>query len=385
MTRIGLLYPNAEPTSPANWSGTPKGLSEGFRALRMDVIPIPCNIPRSVRFPLALLARARGTGGPVARRQPLYVKVRSIALASALRRAGQLDAIVAMGTDVFDLTEVMRESNVPVATYDDGNFTLFLRYENSDLRLSGFPIGAVQSWARRQAEACKRANVACVSTNWAKRSIVDDFGVPEKRVRVVGMGHRPRSTPREVRNWASPRFLFVGVDWKRKNGQAVVNAFACVREQFPEATLDLVGEHPPVDLPGVTGHGFLPRESATAQQLLDRLFARATSFVLPSLFDPSPISYLEAASAGLPVVGTTCGGASELLQDAAISVNPQDQEALIRAMLQLSNMDTARSMGALAHARATRFTWQAVSGRIADSLLGETWSGPYFDRTPLHT
>ncbi len=130
-----------------------------------------------------------------------------------------------------------------------------------------------------------------------------------------------------------------------------------------------------MDLQGVTGHGFLPRESARAQQLLDRLFARATAFVLPSLFNPSPISYLEAASAGLPVIGTTCGGAGELLQDAAISVDPHDREALIRAMLQLSDMDTARSMGTRALARAAESTWQAVSGRIADSLLGGASQG----------
>ncbi len=124
--------------------------------------------------------------------------VRSISIAAALRRVGRLDAIVAMGTDMYDLARVMRGYTVPVATYDDGNFTLFLRYEDSDLRLSGFPIDAVQGWARRQAEACRRANIACVSTNWAKRSVVEDFGVPENRVRVVGMGHRPLRTPPEA-------------------------------------------------------------------------------------------------------------------------------------------------------------------------------------------
>ncbi|MGZ5016035.1 MAG: glycosyltransferase family 4 protein [Methylobacter sp.] len=371
MPRIGILYPHADPASPSNWSGTPRGLCDGFISLDMDVIPIPCRVPELARLPLALFSRIRGARGPVAHREPIYTMARSVAMAAALRRVGPLDAIVAMGTDMYDLPRVMRECSVPVATYDDGNFTLFLRYEDSDIRRSGFPIAAVESWARRQALACQSANVACVSTPWAKKSVIEDFAVPENKVHAVGMGHRPRSVLGEPRDWTTPHFLFVGVEWGRKNGAAVVEAFVRVRERFPNATLDLVGEHPAIDIPGITGHGFLPRENKPAQDLLDRLFARATAFVLPSLFDPSPIAYLEAASAGLPVIATTCGGAGELLQDAAISVDPYDREALVSAMLLLADKDIAQTMGTRAAARAAESTWQSVARRIAANLRVE--------------
>ncbi|MGZ4977060.1 MAG: glycosyltransferase family 4 protein [Methylobacter sp.] len=195
--------------------------------------------------------------------------------------------------------------------------------------------------------------------------------MPENKVHAVGMGHRPRSVLGEPRDWTTPHFLFVGVEWGRKNGAAVVEAFVRVRERFPNATLDLVGEHPAIDIPGITGHGFLPRENKPAQDLLDRLFARATAFVLPSLFDPSPIAYLEAASAGLPVIATTCGGAGELLQDAAISVDPYDREALVSAMLLLADKDIAQTMGTRAAARAAESTWQSVARRIAANLRVE--------------
>jgi glycosyltransferase involved in cell wall biosynthesis len=274
-----------------------------------------------------------------------------------------------MGTDLYNLPLALAGHRAPVVTYDDGTFALFLRYADSELRRANLPVQEVRSWIRLQAMACRRADIACVSTKWAKRSVVDDFGVAETKVSVVGMGHRPRSIIKVDRNFDHPRFLFVGVDWRRKNGNAVLSAFAKVREQIPQAALDIVGEHPPVDLPGVTGHGFLPRENAAAQSLLDQLYARATAFVLPSLFDPSPIAYLEAASAGLPVVATTCGGAGELLGDSAITVDPYDHDALIRALLRLAVPDTARSMGESALARSQDATWQAVAQRIVDNLL----------------
>jgi glycosyltransferase involved in cell wall biosynthesis len=368
MKCIGLLYPTEEPISPANWSGIPHGMAEGFTALGIEPVPIPCRLPHFIRLGLSLIKRVRRMTAIIAHREPFYVKARSVFMANALRRPAHLDAVVAMGCDLYDLSFVTRERSIPVATYEDGNYTLFLRYKDSDVCRSGYPIKAVKKWAERQAMACKRADIALASTAWAKRSIIEDFGVPENKVRVVGIGHHPRCVSPEDRDWTSPRFLFVGVSWKRKNGEAVVGAFSRIRERFPDATLDLAGRHPVINVPGVTGHGHLYREDPYAQKKLDNLFAKATAFVLPSLFEPAGIAYLEAASAGLPVIGTNCGGAADLLGEAAISVDPYDREALIRAMLQVCDRNVARSMGARALAQAENSTWKAVSARIANSF-----------------
>src|SRR6185312_15023609 len=71
-----------------------------------------------------------------------------------------------------------------------------------------------------------------------------------ERIAVVGMGHRPRTAAAGHRSWDTPRYLFVGVDWQRKNGAAVMEAFARVRQEFPAATLDVVGGHPTLHAPG---------------------------------------------------------------------------------------------------------------------------------------
>jgi glycosyltransferase involved in cell wall biosynthesis len=366
--RIGLLYPDRDPISAANWSGTPRGLHAGLTAHGFEVVPIGCDVGLPVRPVAALLSRSRGRRGVEAHRAPAYVLARSRALAREFSKAQPLRALLAMDTDSYDLRRVLGRSSVPTATYDDGTFALFSRHPDSEVRRFGFRLSEVHTWAARQSVACRRADVCCVSTSWAAQSVIDDYGLPPSRVRVVGMGHRPRSTSGQTRDWSVPRFLFVGVDWGRKNGDAVLAAFAAVRQQFPKATLDLVGGHPPIDLPGVTGHGLLPREDPTAQRLLDLLFARSTVFVLPSRFDPSPIAYLEAASAGLPVIATTEGGAGELLGAAALTVHPDDRPGLEQAMLRLSDPEFAESLGAEASRRAAESSWEAVAGRILDSL-----------------
>jgi glycosyltransferase involved in cell wall biosynthesis len=368
MKRIGFLYPSANPISPANWSGTPQGLAQGFSSLGMEVVPIPCRLPATLRFLFNLSARIRGVHSIVAQREPWQTKARSRSIAAALRRLRSLDAIVAMGTDLYDLSHVLKDKSFPVATYDDGNLLLFLRCRDSDLSQAGYPVDAVKMWAQRQASACRRADVCCVSTEWAGKSFVEDFAIPCGKVFTVGIGHRPRSVDPETRSWTSPKFLFVGIDWKRKNGAAVVEAFARVREKFPSATLDLVGGHPAINAPGVTGHGQLSLRISSEQRLLDQLFNKATAFVMPSLFEPAGVAYLEAASTGLPVIATKSGGASELLGDVAININPHDHEELVRSMIALCDMDTARAMGTCAYRKAANSTWPVVSGRIAEIL-----------------
>ena len=301
-------------------------------------------------------------------RTAVRVCLRDWALSRSIVAAGKLDAVVVMATEMFDLAAI-RPRGVPVAAYYDATLLQMWRHLDSDTRRSGFPEREVLRWCERQAEASRAADVCCVSTAWAGRSLVDDYGVAAELVHVVGIGHRPRRhIDAAARDWSTPRFLFVGVDWARKNGDAVLRAFTDVRRDIPEATLDVVGEHPPLRLPGVTGHGFLPREDPRSQARLDELYATATAFVLPSQFEPAGIVYLEAASAGLPVIATTEGGAGELLGPAAITIDPNDQSALVGAMRRLTDPAFACAMGAEAAQRAAGSTWSHVAARILDAL-----------------
>lgn len=369
--RVGLLYPYPNPLSPQSWSGTPAGLAGGLTANGYELVPIGAQLPFGIRQSVAALSRLGGRRGPIANRRPLPSWARTVEVGRRVRAAGPLDALIAMDTEAYRLDVVLRRARahrLPVATYDDGTFALFARHPDSDINLAGIPAAELKLWIDRQAIGSRAATVACLSTGWAASSMTEDYGVPADRVRVVGMGHRPRSAAGDSRDWATPRFLFVGVEWGRKNGEAVLRAFRDVRRTVPGARLDLVGDHPYVDEENVTDHGLLRRDDPAAQALLDSLFAAATAFVLPSRFDPSPIAYLEAASAGLPVIATTEGGAGELLGDGAITVHPDDDDAIRDGMLRLCDPAVAAQLGSEASTRAAESSWTNVSRRILDAL-----------------
>ena len=366
--KVCLVYPLHKPLDPSNWSGTPAGLAGGLQANGVEVVAIGVNRCHPDAKVASLLSRVGGSRGAIAHRTPLMRASRTRILRRSLSRAGDFDAVVAMGTEMYELQD-LTSGSVPVATYDDGTLWQMWNNSDSDISNSGFDRKAVLRWASAQAESSRSASVCCVSTSWAARSFIDDYGVRPENVHVVGMGHRPRDAVcSNLRDWSVPKYLFVGADWRRKNGDAVLRAFTRIKSQVLNATLDLVGEHPKVLGPGIFDHGFLPRNNLAAQALLDRLYASSTAFVLPSKLDPSPIAYLEAASAGMAVVATTEGGASELLHDGAISVHPYDEEELFRAMLKLAEPEECSRRGALAAHHAANSSWAHVGGRILKAL-----------------
>lgn len=366
--RVGLLYPAANPLDPRNWSGTPAGLAGGLAACGVDVVPLPAKVPPGLHQAVAAAARLGGHRGAVADRMPVRQWARTRALQHSIKSAGQLDAVVAMGTEMYDLGTLMG-GGTPWITYDDGTLAQMWNNPESDISQAGFGERHVETWIRRQAASSVAASLCCVSTTWAAGSFAADYHLDEGRIAVVGMGHRPRTAPARERDWATPRYLFVGIDWRRKNGQRVIEAFAKVREQYPGATLDVVGSHPQLTSPGVTGHGLISRGDAAGQRKLDELYASATCFVLPSKFDPSPISCLEAGSAGLAVIATSAGGAGELLRGGSIVVDPLNDQEITVAMARLADGGRARKLGAAAQLAASTCSWRHVAGRILDAAF----------------
>jgi glycosyltransferase involved in cell wall biosynthesis len=223
-------------------------------------------------------------------------------------------------------------------------------------------------WASRQRELYHRAAGCCVGSEWAAQSVISDYGIPEERVHVVGRGHG-FVTEAVERDWTSPRYLFSGRDWHRKNGDRVIEAFTYVRTRWPMATLDIVGPGPPskarlADVPGVSYHGELRLENRDDRARLKALYRSSTCFVMPSIAESFGISFVEAAAYGLPSVGTTAGGSKTAIGEAGLLTDPLDVNSIADGMLALAAPDTARRLGGLARERSVLFAWPSIAKRL---------------------
>ena len=230
--------------------------------------------------------------------------------------------------------------------------------------LQGLSKRDVRRYAARQRMIYESAVACCCATHWVAESIVRDYGIAPERVFTVGFGQNHEGPEPAPRSWSTPRYLFVGGDWKRKNGAAVLAAFARVREQHPDAQLDVVGGHPPIGQPGVRAHGRLSLAQAADRERVAALYRQATAFVLPSLHEPAGIVYVEAGSAGVPSIGTLNGGAATMMGPGGLVVDPLEADQIVEAMLTLADPETAQSMGELARRHSQLFTWRKVAERL---------------------
>ncbi|MGI8886647.1 MAG: glycosyltransferase family 4 protein [Gaiellaceae bacterium] len=177
-----------------------------------------------------------------------------------------------------------------------------------------------------------------------------------------------------ARDWTRPRFFFMGYDWERKNGPMVLRAFAQLREKFPHARLDVAGGHPRIEMDGIVTHGSLDFSEPSDRAQAEALFEKATCFVMPSKFEPFGMVYVEAAAAGVPSIGTTVGGARDIIgEGAGLLVDPSDERALAEAMAALCDPEIASRMGNAALERSRHFTWPAVAERILQ-VLEPSWN-----------
>jgi glycosyltransferase involved in cell wall biosynthesis len=142
----------------------------------------------------------------------------------------------------------------------------------------------------------------------ATRALLQEYGLPAERVVRVNAGcnSRPPLTT-DPERYDRQRVLFVGVDWERKGGPELLEAFRFVRRELPGARLTIVGCSPRVQEAGVEVVGLVPLERVAEH------YARASVFCMPSRREPFGIVYLEAMRAGLPVVSLDLGAAPDFV------------------------------------------------------------------------
>ncbi len=208
--------------------------------------------------------------------------------------------------------------------------------------------------------------------DWARRSLITDYGVPVERITVIPPGVDlvawPQPAPR--RTTGPVRILFVGADFARKGGELLLQAFQS--GGLANCELHLVTKAAVAPAPGI--HVY--RDVTPNSDLLRRLYAEADLFALPTLADCFPLAIQEALAAGLPVVATDVGAIGEAVHDGetGILVPPGDALALSAALTALAQDESRRrAMGLRARATAEqRFDCAINAQRVLSLLAGLT-------------
>jgi glycosyltransferase involved in cell wall biosynthesis len=208
-------------------------------------------------------------------------------------------------------------------------------------------------------------------SQWAKDSLVADYGVTGDKITVIppGIDTTRWDFARGERTQGPVNLLFVGGDFARKGGDTLLKAFAALPPDL-NVHLHLVTKTRGVgdNLENVTvWHDVQPNS-----ETLLRLFSEADLFVFPTRGDCLPLAVMEALAAGLPVVTTTVGALPEAVTHGETGwiVPPDDPQALAEALTVLAS-DPGRRCRLSAQARVVgreRFDAQKNYCRLADII-----------------
>ncbi len=106
-----------------------------------------------------------------------------------------------------------------------------------------------------------------------------------------------------------------------------------------------------------------------ARRDVERLYAAADVFTLPSLYEGCPVAILEALASGLPVVTSRATGAPELLTGALAGLlvdDPRDQAAVAAALDAALDPRARSRLGAVARAAALDGSLEQSVGRFEE-------------------
>ena len=229
----------------------------------------------------------------------------------------------------------------------------------------------------------RRASAIVADSEHSRREIVARLGLPAERITVIPVALAPEFTPTALSAAQRARYgleeryvLYVGNFLPHKNLPRLLRAWSVLPESLRRvhqlvlaggdrarqpvlateaASLGLAAG---VAFPGLIDDADLPA-----------VYAGALAFVLPSLEEGFGLPALEAMACGTPVIVSRRGALPEVVGDAGVLVEANNESALTIALARMLGAPDERArLAARGLARAREFTVERTAGRVVDLL-----------------
>ncbi len=231
----------------------------------------------------------------------------------------------------------------------------------------------------------KKASHIVTVSEFSKQDIISRYAINEQKISVIGNGCNNKIIPLDerqqqlVRNHYTSRaqyFIYIGAMHPRKNISGLLKAFDKFKAQYSSnIKLVLVGRmawktkeinkvfnamHFADDVVKV---GHLEREE------LSKVLGAAMALVYPSFFEGFGIPLLEAMHAEVPIITSNRSSLPEVAGDAALYVNPNNNEELVEALLRIAKDYTLReSLIAKGKEQRNKYSWEKSASQMVDLI-----------------
>lgn len=222
-----------------------------------------------------------------------------------------------------------------------------------------------------------------------KNDLLEAYDIAQERIHVTHLAADQQFHPREESQCAAilQRYklkykgylLCVGTREPRKNLSSVLSAYCSLPDEMKQAY--------PLVIAGPSGwkhsqhehriqqlheQGQIIKLGYVPQTDLPELYAAATAFIYPSLYEGFGLPLLEAMQSGCPCITSNSGALAEVADGNALQINPLDAEELAdKLTVLLQDTDTNQHYANAGRQRAQMFSWSdtvAATHRIYESL-----------------
>ncbi len=358
----------SDPKSPRTWSGIGLFLLRAMDHAGILDRAVGIKVPRLQNS--FLLAKNFNRERSVWRTHYYFDPAYRRALSRAASHVSVTNSLPFQTGHMFSLPDAFPQKKC--ISYNDGNLSQSL---NSGFGFEGVSRKRIDQSLRYEEQTARQMTAVFTTSEYLRQSFIADYGVPAERVFNVGAGINLTNIPalNPHKDYTAPRILFIGIDFVRKGGPQLLQAFQIVHDAIPDAELHIVGPAKLKDPPsGVVCHGFLSKADPGGMQELESLFRDCTLFVLPSLYEPFGIAPLEAMLYQLPCLVTDAWALREtVIPDFnGDLVAKGSVEGIAAKLLKLlSNPEALATMGHQGRERVLRdYTWSAVVDRMSAAI-----------------
>lgn len=236
-----------------------------------------------------------------------------------------------------------------------------------------------------------RASLILADAESTRRDLNEVYGLPLDKMRVLYSGVDLRFRPevlkesqarvREITD-GKPYLLSVSTIQPRKNYARLIEAFARLNAEMPDIgnwLLVIAGQRgwmyedifQTARRLGISDRVLFPDFFSDAD--LPALYAGATLFVYPSLYEGFGLPIAEAMACGTPVVTSNASSLPEVAGDAALYFDPRDIEAMADAIQRALSDEALRAeLRARGLEQAKKFSWDKAAGELLGYLTQQS-------------
>lgn len=224
-------------------------------------------------------------------------------------------------------------------------------------------------WIEREKITYRDAAHIFAASEYCAESLRKDYHVPAEKISTLQTGYNlsKKMPDNSLKDYRKEKILFVGLDWNRKGGAVLVEAYNKVKQNFPNSTLTIVGCSPKIlNYQQIDVVGKVPSSE------MEQYYHDATIFCMPSLAEPAGVAIIEAYFYGLPAIATYSGGLKDRVVDEVtgylVAPNSADELAEKLSIL-LSSSELRKQMGAEAQKLLEHtFSWEIVADKAMQKI-----------------